>query len=112
MAIDRDVSLSARADQGSAQFYLRRVVDVVKINTVVVANKNMVAAESQIRVGRTVLNRRRPWRLTWLRGLGGARHNRICNEIARGEARWLGNGGKLFHPEDGFAGVIQSGLKS
>src|ERR1700686_4039930 len=100
MAIHRDVSLTARADQGSPQLDLRRVVDVVKIDPVIVTYKNMVATEGQIRVGRTVLNRRRLCRLTRLRWLRGVRRrSSVWNETTRGEAGWLGHGGNLLQSE-------------
>jgi hypothetical protein len=48
MAVNRNVSLAARADQGSSQLNLLWVVNIVKRNAVVVPDKKMVAAEGQI----------------------------------------------------------------
>jgi hypothetical protein len=48
VAVYRDISLTAGADQGSPQLDLLRIVDVIKIDAVVVPDKQMVAAEGQI----------------------------------------------------------------
>ena len=48
MTVHRYVALAARAQHGRAQFDLHRVIDVVEINSVVVAHEEQVAGEGQV----------------------------------------------------------------
>ena len=113
MAIDRDIALSARADHGSPQLDLARVVDVVEIDAVVVADKQVVAAEGQIGIGGAVLDGRRPApRPLPRQGAGGGARRRGAHHIAGSEARRLRQSGNPLQAERRFAGVVQSAFES
>ena len=87
MAVHRDVALAAGADQGSPQLDLRRVVDVVEIDAVVVADEKMVAAEGQIRVGGAVLSGEEAPEAVPRPAAGGWRRSRSADAYRRGRSR-------------------------
>ena len=115
MAVNRHVALATRAQQGRAQLRARRTVDVVGVDAVVIADEEMVAAESEIGIRGAVLIAGRLGRRGFTGGRGrrfrsraGGRHDRV----ARTEAGGLGERGKLLHPERGFTSVIQAAFQT
>ncbi len=115
MAVDGNVALSAGADQRSAELDLGRVIDVVEVDAVVVADEEVVADKGEVGVDRAGVDRgtaaaaasrprcagrwsgrRRGWR-----GVGVGR-----------ESRRLLEAGDFLQSEDRLAGVEQAGLEA
>ena len=124
MAVDRDVALSAGADQRSAQLDLRRVIDVVEIDAVVVADEEMIAAEGEVGIRGAVRN-------CGAASAAGSARRAASSAVApdapagvAGLAVWrlhcvpgakpggLGRCRDLLHAEGGLAGVVQAALEA
>ena len=102
MAVDRNIALAAGAKQRRPQLDLLRIVDVVKIDAVIIPDKQMVAAEGQIGVGRPVVSRgcRSRLRAAFL-GNG-----RVGIGLDGCEAGRFGQRDEQLQSERGLAGVI------
>ena len=102
-----------------AQLDLSRIVDVVEIDAVVVADEEMIAAECQVGVGGPILNARSPPAAAArgapaCSGGGSGTAGSGCRSIVAGrESRRLGQGRDAAAcPNAASAGVVQSALQS
>lgn len=110
VAIDGDVALSAGADERSAELDLGRVIDIVKVDAVVVAHKQMVAVEGEIGIdGAGVDGRSAPGTPPGRRIGGRSGFRRVG---IRRKSRRLLQARDFLQAEDRLAGVEQSRLES
>ncbi len=121
MAVYRHVALAARTKQRRPELDLRRAVDVVEVDAVVIPDKEVIAAESHIGVrgaerngGTAPASAASPLRLACrvrrrrgrnVRGVGGS-------VIFRRKTRRLRQGSDVLQTESRLAGVVKSGLKT
>ena len=115
VAIDRDIALSARTHQRSAQFDLARVIDVVEVDAVIVAHEEMVADEGEVGVDCAGVDRgtaaaaATARRARGMAGGGGGGGRGVG--VGR-ESRGLLQTGDFLQSEDRLAGVEQAGLEA
>jgi len=111
MAVDGDVALSTGTDERSAELDGLRIIDVVEVDAVVVANEEVIVAEGEIGVGGAVGRGRRSGRRGFAGGRRG-RRRRCTDGVAGREAGGLGESRDFLQTEGGFSGVVETGFET